>query len=300
MKKSIVTCVLIVLLLGLSCKEKRNTNQTQIESKIVVETKKSPSLDLVWQTDTLLTTCESTLYNKALDVIFVANVNNNPWEKDNNGFISTIDTKGNILELKWLEGLSGPKGMGVFDDKLYVTDIDRIVEIDIKTQTISKSYALEDEPHLNDITVSPEGIVYASGSNTNSIYALKNGAITVIDLDTKGRLNGLLHQKDGLFFIDSGKHYLGSYSFSSKASKIHTEELGHGDGIVQLKNGNLIVSDWKGRVFHIDTTNWQKTVLLDTREDDIYAADIDYIQETQMLLVPTFFNNSVMCYKVNL
>lgn len=294
MKNNVLGIVLMILLVGVSCKKKQETNQVKEDLK------KIPSLDLVWQTDTLLTTCESVLYNKTLDIIFVANINNAPWEKDNNGFISTIDTNGNIVELKWLEGLSGPKGMGIFDGKLYVNDIDRIVEIDIKTQKIINTYTVDGEPQLNDITVSSKGIVYASGSNTNSIYVLENGAIRILKMDTEGRLNGLLHQKEDIFFADSGSQCFGIYNFNSNTSKILAQGIGHGDGVVRLKNDDFIVSDWKGQVFYIDSTNWQKTLLLDTRDDYIYAADIDYIPETQMLLVPTFFNNRVMCYKLNL
>ncbi|MDO5978073.1 hypothetical protein [Flavivirga spongiicola] len=294
MKNNVLGIILMTLLLMFSCKEKRETNQIKGASK------STPSLDLVWQTDTLLTTSEAVLYNKVLDIIFVSNVNNSPWEKDHNGFLSTIDNKGNILELKWLEGLSGPKGMGIFNDKLYVNDIDRIVEVDIKTQKIINTYAVDGEPHLNDITVSPEGIVYASGSNTNSIYVLENGVVRILKIDTEGRLNGLLHQKGNVFFADSGKQCFGSYDLNSNTFKILTETIGHGDGIVKLENGDFIVSDWKGQIFYIDATNWKKTLLLDTREKGIYAADIDYIPETQMLLVPTFFHNSVMCYKLNL
>ncbi|GAA3616730.1 hypothetical protein Q4Q39_00890 [Flavivirga amylovorans] len=297
MKKQVLGIFLVILLLGVSCKQKKET----LPNKAVKENlKKTPTLSLVWETDTLLTTSESTLYSKALKTIFVANVNQSPWEKDNNGFISTIDTKGNIIELKWIEGLSGPKGMGIFEDKLYVNDIDRIVEIDIKEQKIINTYTVEGEPQLNDITVSTEGVVYASGSNTNSIYVLKRGEISILNMGKEGRLNGLLDQKEDIFFADSGRQCFGVYNLNSNTSKVLTEGIGHGDGIVRLKNGDFIVSDWKGQVFYIDSNNWQKTLLLDTREDNIYAADIDYIPETQMLLVPTFFHNNVMSYKLNL
>ncbi|WP_303318197.1 hypothetical protein Q4Q34_11185 [Flavivirga abyssicola] len=294
MKNNVLGLVLMILLLGFSCKEKRETKQTKLEPK------KTPTLNLVWQTDTLLTTSEAVLYHKESDIIFVANVNKSPWEKDNNGFLSTIDTKGNILELKWLEGLSGPKGMGVFDGKLYVNDIDRIVEIDIKTQKIINTYTVDGEPQLNDITISPEGVVYASGSSTNLIYVLENEELIKHKIDTEGRLNGLLHQDENMYFLDSGKHYFGSYNFNSKTSEILTTDIGHGDGIVRLENGDFIVSSWMGEIFYIDSTNWKKIQLLDTREKAINSADIDYIPETQMLLVPTFFNNRVMCYKLDL
>ncbi|GAA3648500.1 hypothetical protein [Flavivirga jejuensis] len=294
MKKYILCAVLMTLLLSVSCKKKQET------IPVKEDLKKTPSLDLVWQTDTLLTTSEAVLYHKESDIIFVSNVNKSPWEKDNNGFLSTIDTKGNILQLKWLEGLSGPKGMGIFNDKLYVNDIDRIVEIDIKTQKIINTYPVEGEPHLNDITVGPKGIIYASGSNTNSIYVLENGEISTLKTGEEGRLNGLLHQRRGVFFLDSGRHCFGLYNFRSKTSIVLTEGLGHGDGVIRLKNNDFIVSNWKGQVFYIDASNWEKRLLLDTREDGIYAADIDYIPETQMLLVPTFFHNNVMCYKLNL
>ncbi|NMH87348.1 NHL repeat-containing protein [Flavivirga algicola] len=299
MKNNILAAILIILLLGVSCKEKSKTKKVDNHQAKEVS-KKIPSLDLVWQTDSLLTTCEAVLYDKKLDVIYVANINNAPWEKDNNGFISIIDTKGNILELKWVEGLSGPKGMGVFNGKLYVNDIDRIVEIDIKSQKIINSYSVEGKPQLNDITISPEGIVYASGSNSNSIYVLENKTINILKMDKDGRLNGLLHQKEALFFADSGSQCFGIYDFKTNSSKILTEGVGHGDGVVRLKNGNFIVSNWKGQIFYLDATNWGKTLLLDTRENGIYAADIDYIPETQMLLVPTFFHNRVMSYKLNL
>ncbi|MEM6632711.1 MAG: ATP-binding protein, partial [Bacteroidota bacterium] len=44
----------------------------------------TPTLKQVWETDTLLRTPESVLFDPEREVIYVANVNMNPWEKDGN------------------------------------------------------------------------------------------------------------------------------------------------------------------------------------------------------------------------
>jgi hypothetical protein len=39
-------------------------------------------------------------------------------------------------------------------------------------------------------------------------------------------------------------------------------------------------------------------LIFDTTNDKINAADIDYIPEKQLLLVPTFLDNRAMAYKL--
>ena len=260
----------------------------------------NPKLELVWQTDTLLTTCESALYDSEAGIIYVSNINNNPWDLDSNGFISTIDTTGKILDLKWIEaGLSGPKGMGMYNGKLYVNDIDRLVEIDIATKKIINNYHVDGEPNLNDVTVSTEGVVYSSGSASNTIYRLKDGKFEVLYTDDSfNRLNGLLAEEEGIYYISSGASNFGLYNLSTKSTEVFTEGLGNGDGIIKLKNNDFIVSDWKGQLFYINHTDWSKIKLLDTREEGIYSADLGYIPEHNLILVPTFFGNKVACYKL--
>lgn len=294
MRKLLLFVILIVLLM-VSCKNKNKTETLKQEP--IVEVLK-PSLELVWETDTLLTTCEAVLYDKSSQTIYVSNINNGPWEKDDNGFISTINTEGEITNLKWIEGLSAPKGLGIYDGKLYVNDIDDVVEIDIANQIIIQKYTVDNNPQLNDITVDADGVVYASGSNSNTVYQIKDGTLSVFASDSLKRLNGLLHTKEGMYYVDSGTHKFGVYTNISKTFKVLTEDIGHGDGIVKLENGDFIISNWKGEIFYINANDWSKTRLLDTREQFIYAADIDYIPEAQMLLVPTFFHNRVMAYKL--
>ncbi|MEC3908758.1 hypothetical protein VOI54_17150 [Tamlana sp. 2201CG12-4] len=291
--KSIAICCLSICIL-MSCGKKASKAKLK-----TIENIKTPGLELVWETDSVLTTCESVLYDKEAHVIYVSNINNNPWQKDGNGFISTMNTNGEIIRLKWIEGLNAPKGMGISKGKLYVNDIDEIVEIDIKEQHILNRYKVGGNPQLNDITVADNGMVFSSGSGTSIIYKLENGNISEVVKVGEGRLNGLLAQKEGLYFIDSGNHNFGHYDFKDNRIKILTEDIGHGDGIVRLENDDFIVSNWKGEVYYIFAENWTKTKLLDTKDQSVYAADIDYIPETKTLLVPTFFHNRVMAYRVN-
>lgn len=289
--KYLKIALLCLFIVSNSCKNKK-------ESAPVASKTLKPTLELLWQTDSLLTTCESVLYNKDANIIYVTNVNNDPWSKDNNGFISTIDTSGHILEHKWIEGLHAPKGMGLFNKTLYVNDIDQLVEIDIEKGTVIKNYTVEGKPHLNDITLSPEGVVYASCSNTNTVYELKNGILEPIANGDFGRLNGLLFQPEGMYFLSFINQQLGLINLDDKLPKILTNDLGKADGIIRLENGDFITSSWAGALFYINASDWSKTLLLDTEADKINAADIDYIPEHNMLLVPTFFHNRVMCYKL--
>lgn len=295
MKLKHIVFALISINFIISCGKKKD------ESKEIsfLETVK-PSLELIWETDSLLITCESVVFDKASQVIYVSNVNKGPWEKDNNGFISKINTKGDIIELKWLEGMHAPKGQGIYNGKLYVTDIDDLVEIDIEKQAITKKYTLKDNPQLNDITISPEGVVYFSGSNSNMIHKLENGDIGTQATNPKGkRLNGLLWQDKGIYFADFAESIFGFVSNEDNIFKTLTNDIGKVDGIVQLENGDFITSDWSGQLFYIYAKDWTAIKLLDTRDQSIGAADIDYIPETKTLLVPTFFHNRIMAYKVN-
>jgi hypothetical protein len=50
---------------------------------------------------------------------------------------------------------------------------------------------------------------------------------------------------------------------------------------------------------HYVSPEWKNTKLLDTSADKINAADIEYIPEKRLLLVPTFFKNTVVAYEVS-
>ena len=255
-----------------------------------------PTLEEIWTSDTLLRTPESVLYDRARGMVYVANVNLNPWEKDGNGFLSKLDLRGNIQELEWVTGFNGPKGMGILDNSLFVADIDEIVEVDLTTSQIVRRYAVEGTPTLNDITVY-NGVVYISGSDSNKVFELKDGEVTEILNGDLGRPNGLFAEPDRLLMITSNSSQLKSIDLASKQVSILVDSLGHGDGIVPAGQGDYLASSWRGELFHI-SADWQRTQLLDTRQAEINAADIDYVIDRNLLLVPTFFDNRVVAYRL--
>lgn len=148
-----------------SCQSKNSNN----DSTEVTDTKEiNVSLEKVWETDTLLQTAESVIYDEANDVLYVSCIAGvPPLAQDEDGFIAKVSPKdGSILDLNWVTSIDAPKGMGIVAGTLYVTNIDELVAIDIASGEITNRYSVEKAEFLNDITVDSDGNVYFSDTNT--------------------------------------------------------------------------------------------------------------------------------------
>jgi outer membrane protein assembly factor BamB len=285
--------LLFTLAALLSCNPAANRKQAA-----TTEEKGNYRLELIWESDTLLRTPESVLFDRKRDILYVSNVNMNPWEKDGNGFISKMDREGNIIELKWIEGLHGPKGMGLSGNSLFIADIDELVEADIETGQIINRIELTGQPQLNDITVSTNGTVYVSGSGSNTIYKLEDGLLTGIFTGEEGeRFNGLYWEKVRMLFITSASSLFKEFIHETGEVNVLAENMGHGDAIAPVGDGGYITTSWSGKVFYI-SENGDVSTLLDTEADSENAADADFCIEEQILYLPTFFKNQVKAYKL--
>ena len=97
----------------------------------------------LWETPANLKNPESVAYASKQNVLFVSNMNGEPDQKDQNGFISKVSpSNGGIIELNWITALNAPKGIAISNDnsKLYVADITDLVEIDIASGKIIKRF----------------------------------------------------------------------------------------------------------------------------------------------------------------
>ena len=139
---------------------------------------------------------------------------------------------------------------------------------------------------------------YVSGYNTNIIYRIKDGNVETFFKGNEGEnFNGLLWEKDRLLLITSTGGKLKSIDWATKDTTVIAKNMGHGDGIAAVGNGDYLTSDWHGEVFYIPAKG-EPITLLDTRDLDIYAADIDYTTKNNVLYVPTFYDNRIKAYKL--
>jgi len=251
-------------------------------------------LEKVWQTTAELKTPESVLYDQDKDVIYVANINGDPSEKDGNGFISILNSDGSAKNLQWVKNLNAPKGMAIFKGKLYVSDIDQLVEIDLEKGTISKKYDAPGAVFLNDVTACMNGMIFVSDTRTAKIHVLNEGKFTVWmegkPLETP---NGLMAEKGKLLVGDNN-----IYEIDIKTKKITTliEDAGGVDGLEKNNDGDFVFSNWPGKIFI--NKNGKTIKLLDTTEKNLNTADIDYDLKHDLVLVPTFFDNHIVAYKI--
>jgi len=253
-----------------------------------------------WETENVLQVPESVLYHESGNILYVSNINGRPTQKNGQGFISKVSLDGKIEHLKWATGLNAPKGSAVYKNKLYVSDIDTLVEIDLESGKITARYPAAGAQFLNDVAVDASGNVYVTDmSRENSvIYKLIQGEMTVW---VKGMgissPNGLFMEEKRLIVGNSGDGFLKAINLDDK--KISTiADVGSGiDGLRSDGKGNYFISDWKGKTSLV-TASGKIIVLMDTTASKINSADLEYITSKGLLLIPTFFDNRVVAYKV--
>jgi hypothetical protein len=298
--KNFSILILSLLLVQVSCNKSKKEDHKNTDTVVVdtVAKKQELSLSPKWTSDTTLKTCESVLYDKDRNILYVSNIDGLPPEKkDNNGFISKVSlVDGKIENLKWITGLSAPKGMGILGGKLYVTDISSLVEIDIEKGKIVKKYEVPGAKFLNDITIANDSTVYFSDSYTGKIHSFKNGKVTLWK-EGFNAANGLLAMGDKLYLASMDSTFK-VIDMKTKKDSLISSTVGAGDGVVYTgTEGDFIVSSWSGEVFYI-SADGKTTKLLDTKNQNLNSADIEFIPSQNLLLVPTFMGNKVQAYEL--
>ena len=263
--------------------------------------KRTVRVDKAWESDTLMTTSESVLYDAERDLLYVSNINGQPGEKDGNGFISSVNLEGEVVEQHLFSGfLDAPKGMGINGNKLYVTDIDKLVEIDLDRKVSTNTWKIDTAKFLNDVAVGDDGTVYFSDSQTNTIYSLRDGDVSLyMHNDELNGPNGLFIDGSNMMVTSmNGSQLLKVDMNDNDNIEVITEDIGAGDGLVPVGDGSYLASSWNGEVFYIDQDG-NKQSILNTQNEKINSADIEYIEEKNLLLVPTFFDNRIVAYKLS-
>ncbi|MCK5879656.1 MAG: ATP-binding protein [Holophagae bacterium] len=256
------------------------------------------SLVKVWETAPELTTVESINYDGKRNVVYASCINGTSRTKDENGFISKLKPDGTVIQLKWITGLSAPKGAAIFKDKLYVSDINVLVEVDIPSGKVTGSFPAPDAKFLNDVTVGPDGTIYVSDSSAvSTVYRLDGKKLAPWFHDSRiPGPNGLAVVGKTLL-VGSGKNgTIAAVSLETGSVEILAHSKYGVDGLMPLGQDRFLTSDWQGHV-GISGPGSAYTLLLDTSSRKINAADLGYIPSLKLVIIPTFFHNTVAAYR---
>ncbi|MDF3020979.1 MAG: ATP/GTP-binding protein [Steroidobacteraceae bacterium] len=254
-------------------------------------------LTQVWETEATLKVPESVRYDAARKVMYVSNIDGQPWAADGKGSIGKVGLDGKVIAAEWVTGLDCPKGMVLSKDgkTLYVADIGGIVVIDVEAGKISRKIAIPEGQQLNDLAGDGQGTLYVSDSRGKKVYSVKGDKVSV-ELDEKVLKgpNGLLVHGGKLYVLDN--HSLNEVQPDKSLKVLASGMEGGTDGLEHVKGDDFLVSVWSGAVWYVSGTN--KELLFDGKATGTKTADIGWDPATRTVYVPTFAKNTVVAYKV--
>jgi len=182
-----------------------------------------------------------------------------PAEKDGKGFITKFSPDGKIIEKRFFppdgQTMNKPKGIWIIGSRLWVTDIDSIWEIDLKTRE-SRRLELPGIVFANDPTVM-DGALYVSDNRADKLAKIEpadflkmkgSPKITMV-FSGKGVFpNGLYPGKGGKLIMvgfESKEKPKGIYEMGPNGEpKQISDNIGLLDGLYRMKNGDVLATDW--------------------------------------------------------
>ena len=303
----------IVLFSGNSINLHNNNNQAQAQKQVELA-----KINKLWETANDLKNPESVAYSPKLNVLFVSNVNGKPTEKDQNGFISKVSpANGSIIELNWVTGLNAPKGIALSNNnnRLFVSDLTDLVEIDINTGKIIKRFNAPGSAFLNDVVSDKQGNIYVSDTITNTIYKLDGNNITstLQPWLQSAQLNGPngLHvdeSKNKLIVASLGKFTkpgagieivdLKNKTITPLGKEGTTSPFGGLDGIESDPTGEryYVTDNPAGKLYLVNADGTGYGTLVDLHTQG--AADIGFIPSQSTVIIPLMKDNKLAAYKL--
>ena len=270
----------------------------------------SPALaEEVWSLDGFQAP-ESALLDTERNVLYVSNVAGEANAKDGVGFISKVSPDGKMVEAEWVKGLNAPKGLVMSGDKLYVSDVDQLVEIDVNSGKVTNTWNAEGSQFLNDTAADSAGRVFVSDMLTDSIYVLENGNLSVWVQDAALlHPNGLRVDGDRLLVAAWGKDIQPDFSTKEPgrllAVDLKTKEIsavgsgapvGNLDGLEPDGAGNWIASDWVAGTLYRIHPDGAADQLLDLNAG---SADLEFIDGDKLVIMPMMMDGKVTAYRID-
>ncbi|WMJ72306.1 SMP-30/gluconolactonase/LRE family protein [Cytophagaceae bacterium ABcell3] len=247
--------------------------------------------------------------------LYVSNVGKKfePLEKDGDGFISKMNEDGDVIDMHYLplnDTLHSPKGMGVVNNVLYVTDIDRLKGFDLTTRekVFDLDFSREKTLLLNDIAVKNDSALFVSAMDIGKIYEVDLTSKSYRVIQEVQKPNGLSWDAEehilyvGMFGREDNANGnngdLGMITFAGDA--VLYEEIssyqGNIDGVA-IDNGHVLFSDWlaygdKGGIKMLDLATGEIKAISDHKIDG--PGDFFYNPISKKLWIPKMKENKIL------
>ena len=262
---------------------------------------------------------ESVKYDAELDVYFVANINGNPSQKDNNGYIARVHADSIGTMTKLVEGgqrgvnLNAPKGMAIQGDTLFVADIDMLRKFNKRTGAYFGAVSLREQnaTFLNDVAVGPDGIYVtdtgimfdAQGGMThpgvNRVFRVSGTRVTSARLNADSLMNpnGIAWDAKNSRFILApfGGPNISAWKPGDSTTTVLASGPGGYDGVEVLDNGNVLVSSWTDSTVHILHGGTHRMALV---TGVAAPADIGVDTKRNLVAIPRFNDGKVEYYRI--
>jgi hypothetical protein len=242
---------------------------------------------------------ESVAYDVKREVFYASNYGSGGSPAQRTGTVARLGLAGDVREADWVSGLAGPLGMAVLGDTLYVVENDGVAMVDLNAGAISSRVPCPGATMPNDLDVAPSGDAYVSDSQAGVIYRVHGGVCAPWHQGWPlARPNGVLVDGDRLVVGDMSDDTLYVFRLAD-ATLDAIVELPPGvvDGVERDGRGNWIVSLYEGQVVRVSPSGAYE-VLVDTTAAGIGCADLEFVQELGLAVVPTFTGNGVMAFRV--
>jgi hypothetical protein len=272
-------------------------------------------VSFLWETPPSFKTPESVVYDRRRDVLYVSSYNirggfTTSGDRSPDEFISRVTIDGEIDQLEWVTGLISPTGMDVYQDSLFVVERGGLVEIDIEAAQIVNRYPISGSGFLNDVVFDSNGVGYVSDNSQNAsvtIYRFVAGQIEPwIRRDRMYRTNGLCLDQNRLVGSDYNSPYVKGVRLSDGQvdNMVYVGSSGIVyDGLRAADETSYVTSDWGGGVFLVTKPDTVRRILDLTDMPPVAGsmvntADIEYIPEKKLIIIPTFHDNRVLAYEL--
>ena len=300
-------CFLVLMWLlatSVACGDRTATYPEDVDSSadptaIVPEVVSFPSFELIGEIDHIFQHPESIVYDGATQMLYVSNLGLDTGTiEDRDGYISKLNIHGEIIDARWVEGLSNPRGMCIVGGVLYVADMDKIAKVDLESGEVIASVSTPGLKMLSDLAVGANGKIYATDQQANRIYELAADELQLWNENLNWFGPSGLYSHGGKLLLTSAEgNRLMAVDLHKKETYQIADSLHQARGITMI-GADMLVGGMSGQLYGVKPTIDFRWPLIDLEMQRDNVAGILYVEEFDVLFVPTYSGHSVLAIAV--